>query len=187
MQKCAGVFISNAGYLCDWSFLHEHTPQDIDTCVALNSTATVKATYSVLPAMLSRGKGTIVFISSMVGVADYLPCGSVYAATKAFVNHFGRSLAAEYKSKGIDIQVCASLACACEKSMLACHALTCVQVQTPGLISTNMTYNRPESPVVASAKNFVKAGVRHIGYETEAVPYPMHALTRCDLCTLRSA
>lgn len=56
-----------------------------------------------------------------------------------------------------------------------------MQVQTPGFISTKMSNYMEESAAVPSAKTFVKAGVKHIGYETDAVPFPMHAMTRYAL------
>lgn len=101
----AGVFINNAGQAVYPAYLHEDDPKDIDNCVAINSQAVVKACYAVLPGMVARGRGAIVNVSSVVGTPKAVPFMAIYGASKAFVNQFTKSLNAEYKDKGIDIQV----------------------------------------------------------------------------------
>ena len=77
----------------------------MDSVVAINCAAVVKATHAVLPTMLTRGRGAIVNISSIAGTMESTPYISVYGSTKAFVDHFTLSLADEYRHQGIDIQV----------------------------------------------------------------------------------
>src|SRR5882724_2382101 len=67
---------------------------DIDTMedmIALNVTALTRLTYAAVPAFVARGRGTIVNIASIVGVAPELLNG-VYGGTKAFVLALSRSL-----------------------------------------------------------------------------------------------
>lgn len=107
----SGVFINNAGMFTDHPMLlHQHSNHTLDNVIALNCVALVKATHAVLPGMLARGKGAIVNISSGSADCSAAPYLSVYAATKKFVDHFSGSVAEEYRSKGIYIQVCSCYA-----------------------------------------------------------------------------
>ena len=99
------MFINNAGQATSPAFMHELTAAEVDNTVAINCAAVVKATHAVLPAMLARGRGAIVNISSVAATPKATPYFSVYSATKAFVDHFTLSLADEYHHQGIDIQV----------------------------------------------------------------------------------
>ena len=108
-DRSSGVFINNAGHGPDPAFLHEHTAAEVDGVIAINCAALTKATHAVLPCMLVRGRGAIVSISSIAGTFEAMPYDARYGASKAFVDHFSRSLSEEYGSQGIDIQVPMSL------------------------------------------------------------------------------
>ena len=56
----------------------------------------------VLPWMLHLGKGQIVNVLSIAAEVPFSG-GAAYGAAKAGMLHFGRALAAEYRSKGIRI------------------------------------------------------------------------------------
>jgi hypothetical protein len=58
-----------------------------------------------------------------------------------------------------------------------------VQVQAPAYVSTKMSNVKP-SLDAPTADNYVKAAVRHIGYEYHAVPYFKHALDRYAVQTI---
>jgi short-subunit dehydrogenase len=60
--------------------------------------------YAAVPAFVTRGRGTIVNIASIVGVAPELLHG-VYGATKAFVLALSRSLRHELADTGVRVQV----------------------------------------------------------------------------------
>ena len=70
--------------------------------IDVNCRASVSLTHVLLPAMVKKQKGAIVFLSS---VAAYQPTPyfATYGATKAFNLFFAESLWAEYKTKGIDV------------------------------------------------------------------------------------
>ena len=51
-----------------------------------------------------KSNGGVLLVSSMAGFAP-LPYQAAYAATKAFVTSYGRSLAYELKGKGVDVSV----------------------------------------------------------------------------------
>ncbi|XP_051509299.1 17-beta-hydroxysteroid dehydrogenase type 3 isoform X3 [Myxocyprinus asiaticus] len=76
----------------------------IHAVINCNVKAMVKMCRIVLPGMQERRRGVILNVSS--GIAK-IPCPiyTLYAASKVFVERFSEGLQAEYKSKGIIIQV----------------------------------------------------------------------------------
>jgi uncharacterized protein len=70
--------------------------------VRLNINALAELTYLLLPAMVERGKGAIINVSSTV---SFQPTAytATYAATKAFVTSFSMGLAEEVRPHGIRV------------------------------------------------------------------------------------
>lgn len=70
--------------------------------VRLNINALAELTYLLLPAMIERGQGAIINVSS---TASFQPMAytSTYAATKAFVTSFSMGLAEEVRPHGIRV------------------------------------------------------------------------------------
>ncbi|XP_019480215.1 PREDICTED: testosterone 17-beta-dehydrogenase 3 [Hipposideros armiger] len=100
-----GILVNNVGMLP--SFLPSqflNTPGDIQSLIHCNITSVVKMTQLVLKHMESRRKGLILNISSGAALFPW-PLYSMYSASKAFVCTFSKALQAEYKAKGIIIQV----------------------------------------------------------------------------------
>ncbi len=75
----------------------------MDQLIELNITALTRLTYAVAPAFVSRGTGTIINISSVVGIAPEMLNG-VYGASKSFVTAFSQSLQHELAAQGVRIQ-----------------------------------------------------------------------------------
>lgn len=75
----------------------------LDELIELNITALTRLTYAAAPAFVARGTGTIVNISSVVGIAPEFLNG-VYGASKSFVTAFTQSLQHELAPKGLRIQ-----------------------------------------------------------------------------------
>lgn len=71
--------------------------------IALNITAPTRLTYAAAPAFVARRTGTIINISSVVGISPETLNG-VYGATKAYVLALSHSLQHELADKGIRIQ-----------------------------------------------------------------------------------
>ncbi len=91
-QAAEGVdwLVNNAGYGLNSSFLDtsvEQEQQMLDVLV----TAPMRLTHAALPAMVERGRGRILNVSS---VAGWLPIGT-YSAAKAWLTVFSEGLAAE--------------------------------------------------------------------------------------------
>jgi uncharacterized protein len=75
----------------------------MDELISLNIMALTRLTYAAAPAFASRGTGTIINISSIVGIAPEILNG-VYGASKAFVTALSQSLQHELAGKGLRIQ-----------------------------------------------------------------------------------
>lgn len=72
-----------------------------DAAVAVNLTSCYLTTKHVLPAMLERGKGAIVNVSSIASIRDTGYIYPAYNAAKAGVNQFTVSVALTYAARGI--------------------------------------------------------------------------------------
>ena len=76
--------------------------QAMERILRVNVTAALHLTQLVLPGMLERRHGTIVNVSSDAGVNAYPGWGG-YGASKAALEHLGRTLAVELEGSGIRI------------------------------------------------------------------------------------
>ena len=75
----------------------------MDEMIALNVGALTRLTYAVVPGLVERGGGTIINISSIVGISPETMNG-VYGGTKAYVLALTQSLQHELGEKGIRVQ-----------------------------------------------------------------------------------
>ncbi len=72
--------------------------------IDLNCAATALLAHRFLPAMIGRGSGGLVLVSSLAG-GQGVPGLAVYSATKAFVICLGEALWAETRGSGVDVLV----------------------------------------------------------------------------------
>ena len=94
------VLFNCAGYVANGSILD--CPQsDWDLSFDLNVTSMYRTIREYLPAMLEHGKGSIINMSSVAGVAKGVPNRFVYGTTKAAVVGLTKSVAADYVTRGI--------------------------------------------------------------------------------------
>jgi NAD(P)-dependent dehydrogenase (short-subunit alcohol dehydrogenase family) len=107
LVNCAGIFTGSP--------LHEMKDDEWNTALDINMTSVFKLTREVLPHMIRQKSGSIVNISSILGLVA-APGTSAYNVSKGALNQFSRSLAVEYGVSGI-------------RSNAIC----------PGLIATEMT------------------------------------------------
>jgi len=87
------ILVNNAG-LGYSGPIGEITSEKISELVTVNLTAPMELTRLLVPGMLDRGRGRLVFVSSIAGVTG-VPREAVYAATKAGLVTFAESLAYE--------------------------------------------------------------------------------------------
>ncbi|MBZ7671836.1 SDR family NAD(P)-dependent oxidoreductase [Klebsiella grimontii] len=97
-----GILINNAGIAQSGSFT-EQTPDSVERLIALNVTALTRLASAVAPRFAKAGEGSIVNISSIVGLAPEFAM-TVYGATKAFVLFLSQGMNMELSSKGVYIQ-----------------------------------------------------------------------------------
>ena len=91
------ILVNNAGAINDPVPFHEMTEDQWDGLIGTNLIGTFRMTKAVLPLMMENGSGSIVNISSVLGIRSIpkVPL-SVYGVTKAGVIMFTRSIAVEY-------------------------------------------------------------------------------------------
>lgn len=114
------ILVNNAGILRDRT-LRKMTPEDWHEVLDVNLTGVFNVAKAVLPVMLERKYGRIVSVSSVIGVAGGFGQAN-YAASKAGIIGFSKSLAREVTAKGITVNAIA-----------------------PGLIDTEILANVPEN------------------------------------------
>ena len=123
------VLVNNAGITRD-TLLLRMKPADWDDVIATNLTSVFISTQAVMKPMLKQRAGSIINIGSVVGLTGNAGQAN-YAAAKAGLIGFSKSVAREVASRGIR-----------------------VNVVTPGFIETDMTNAMPE----AAKQAMLKAG-----------------------------
>lgn len=120
----ADIVVANAGILEPVGNSWEQDPEAWQENIQVNLTGSYFLARACLPAMVERGRGTLVFVSS--GVASHpLPGWSAYCAAKAGVDQLVRTLAAEMEQQKLKLRV---------------HGLY------PGVVDTAMQENIREIP-----------------------------------------
>jgi len=97
------VLINNAG-ISQRSTALEARLEDVRRLMEINFFAPIALTNAVLPAMLKRGSGTIVIISSVAGYVG-TPKRSSYCASKHAVRGYYDSLRAELDGSGVGVTI----------------------------------------------------------------------------------
>lgn len=97
-----GTLINNAGIAQSGSFVEQSSAQ-VEQLIALNITALTRLSNAVAPRFVQAGKGAIINISSVVGLAPEFQM-SIYGATKSFVLFLSQGLHLELSPKGVYVQ-----------------------------------------------------------------------------------
>jgi short-subunit dehydrogenase len=97
------VLVNNAGVGWAGPF-DEMTDADIDRLIAVNLAAPIRLTRALLPGMVERGRGHVVFVASIAG-ATGVRHEAVYSATKAGLIYFADSLRYELGGSGVGVSV----------------------------------------------------------------------------------
>jgi len=96
------LLINNAGAAAPGGFAGSD-PDVLDSLIRLNITAVTRLAGAVVPRFLAEGRGAIVNIASVLGLAPENSLG-IYGATKAYVLALSQSLQNEIGPKGIYVQ-----------------------------------------------------------------------------------
>ncbi len=118
------ILVNNAGITRD-NLLMRMKDEDWQAVLDTNLTSVYRASKAVLRGMMKARRGRIINIASVIGVTGNAGQAN-YAAAKAGIIAFSKSLAKEIGSRGITVNVVA-----------------------PGFIATDMTADLPETAKVA--------------------------------------
>lgn len=99
------VLVNNAG-VENLNWFHLEDVGRIRDVVRLNFEAPLVLSRAVLPGMLARGKGHLVYTSSLAGSASF-PALSAYAGSKAALNNFAATVRLELRDTPINITLVA--------------------------------------------------------------------------------
>jgi short-subunit dehydrogenase len=145
--KEIGLVVANAAIAPAGGFL-SIAPDELKATVDLNCRASMLLARAFLPAMAERGRGGMIFVSSLAGMQG-VPGLAAYSATKAFLISLGESLWAELRPAGVDVLTVAAGA-----------------VQTPGYEQAT----RRQAPGTTSPEAVAAATVRALGHGFRVVP-----------------
>jgi short-subunit dehydrogenase len=97
------ILVANAA-LPATGALTDLSQEDIDRMLEVNLRAPIALARGLAPAMISRGLGHLVFISSLSGKAAS-PAGSIYSATKFGLRGFALGIREDLRTHGVGVSV----------------------------------------------------------------------------------
>ena len=100
---CIDVWVNNAGISLGMRRHVDTTPAEMRRIVAVNLVGTMVASHILVPYFKQRGAGVLINVSGRGGRGDTAAFTAAYAATKAGVMVFTKSLAAEHKNDPISV------------------------------------------------------------------------------------
>ncbi|KAF6213580.1 hypothetical protein GE061_011301 [Apolygus lucorum] len=154
-----GVLVNNVGmgyvhpeYFHELESHQQHIYQGIVNC---NVVSAVRMCQYVLPAMISRKKGLIINVSSMLSEIP-APFISLYGGTKAFLSKFSTDLALEVERHGVRV-----------------HLLR------TGMVATKLLKIRETSWILPSPETYVKSALTDIAAvkSVDSTGYIAHTIT----------
>jgi 3-oxoacyl-[acyl-carrier protein] reductase len=104
ITRCGSVdiVVQNAG-IYPWTLIEDTTPEEWDAVLAVNLKGCFLAARAAVPHMKARGRGRLLFTSSITGPWVTSPGHGHYSASKAGINGFIRSAALEFAGYGITV------------------------------------------------------------------------------------
>jgi NADP-dependent 3-hydroxy acid dehydrogenase YdfG len=155
------ILVSNAGVL-KYAPILDLTYDDMENMVRTNVLGSFRITHEIAKAMVERGRGHIVVMTSTAAREVY-PLGSIYCATKHALSAFARALRIELQAKGIEVSEIA-----------------------PGMVDTDIR-DDSDHPAVLAAVNARKFEPLTPEEVAEAVAFALLSSDNCanDLIELR--
>ncbi|MBI1994364.1 MAG: SDR family oxidoreductase [Deltaproteobacteria bacterium] len=96
------MLINNAGFGAPGKFMEMQVEKSIEM-IQVHVIATVRLCRAALPAMIARGRGWIINVSSIAAFMAS-PRNATYCATKAYLNLFSQGLQDELTGTGVRVQ-----------------------------------------------------------------------------------
>lgn len=96
-----GLYVGAAGFGTSGAFIEGGLSQELNM-LAVNCEAILILTHYFAKNMVTRGRGGIILLASLVGFQG-VPYAAHYAATKAYVQSLGEALAVELKEHQVDV------------------------------------------------------------------------------------
>ena len=93
------VLVGNAAVPGSWPF-PDYTVEEVDRALTVNLRAPILLAHALLPAMIARDAGHVVFVSSLSGKAAS-PGSSIYSATKFGLRGFALGLREDLADTGV--------------------------------------------------------------------------------------
>ena len=100
-ERPVDLLVNNAGMTLNRAFLRSDGAAE-ERLLQLNVHAVMRLTLAALPAMVERGRGAVVNVSSASGFAAVMP-GSTYPASKAWVTNFTESVGLSVRPLGVRV------------------------------------------------------------------------------------
>jgi short-subunit dehydrogenase len=95
------LLVNNAGLSLNKAFTRSDV-QDEERLLGVNVRAVMRLTHAALPAMVQRGSGAVINVSSVSGFGAVMP-GSTYPASKAWVTNFSESMNLLVRRHGVRV------------------------------------------------------------------------------------
>jgi short-subunit dehydrogenase len=97
------VLVANAG-LPGAGWLLDFSPEQVSRALRVNLEAPMLLAHALMPAMIERGSGHLVFVASLAGKAAS-PLSSIYNATKFGLRGFALGLRSDLAPKGVGVSL----------------------------------------------------------------------------------
>jgi short-subunit dehydrogenase len=155
-----GLLVSNAGFGLKGPF-EAGAPQTLTDMMMVNCLAPMMLARGFVPRLRSRGKGGLIFTSSVEGLIG-VPFSTAYAATKAFVNSLGEGLWGEMAPDGIDVlTLCPGATDTEAPGLQGVDTKTLSNVMSPEEVARKALDNLGNGPVFI-ASDYYKASFDHL-------------------------
>jgi short-subunit dehydrogenase len=147
------VLINNAGLGAGGAF-HESDPARVSEILEVNVVALTELTRALLPAMVARKSGRVMFVASTAAFQPG-PSMALYCASKAFVLSLGEAIAYELRGTGVTLTV-------------LCPGATRTEFTDVAKTGSSVLFDSPVASVMTSAE------VARQGYKALAAGKRVH-------------
>jgi short-subunit dehydrogenase len=154
-EREVGLLVYNAALGTVAPFL-TLDPEHIRAMLAVNCAGPLLLARALLPAMVARGRGGVIFMSSLSGNVGSAQL-AVYAATKAFDLVAGDALWAELRPQGVDVLV-----------------VQPGSTRTPGWLSSQPEQDEGMGLPVMQPTDVVREALEALGVEPVVIPGEMN-------------